>query len=158
VNDLYTDLEKDNEKAFLSLAALAYWDASPHGSNPPGKKWLKELLEDYDEVLLYVYVHEVERKRDRLAEAVNASKDKTYEFKKGLSLWARMTAWECDGVEYQANLKALKDAGVRRVKWVAMEDERTCPECMELDGKTFRIDKVPPKPHPNCRCWLISAD
>ncbi len=158
VNDLYADLEKDNEKAFLQLAELAYKGAIPHGSKAPGKKWLDELLKGYDPVLLYVYLHEVERKRDRMAEGVNASKNKANEFKKGLTYWHRMTAWECDNVEYQANLKALKDSGVRKVKWVAVGDERTCMECRELDGKIYQIDKVPSKPHPGCRCWLTRAD
>lgn len=155
---LYEQLEADNHSAFLALAILVYRSATPHGENPPTKAWLTRMMKDYDPVLLYVYAHEVERKRDRAAEAINAAKDKNHEFKKALSLWHNMTAQYADNVTYQAQLKAFRDAGVQRVKWVATEDERTCRECMELDGKVYQIDNIPPKPHPNCRCWLIPAD
>ncbi len=48
--------------------------------------------------------------------------------------------------------------GVQRLEWLAMEDERMCPVCGGLDGKTFPIDKFPQQPaHPHCRCSNMIA-
>ena len=47
------------------------------------------------------------------------------------------------------------------VKWVARLDEKTCPICRELHGRTWSIDELDsagfmmPPIHPNCRCRLI---
>jgi len=46
-----------------------------------------------------------------------------------------------------------REVGVKKVKWITAHDERTCPECMPLDGKVFRIEDAPgPPKHPGCRC------
>lgn len=48
--------------------------------------------------------------------------------------------------------------GIQRLEWMAMDDERMCPVCGGLDGKTFAIDKFPQQPaHPHCRCTNIVA-
>jgi SPP1 gp7 family putative phage head morphogenesis protein len=50
-------------------------------------------------------------------------------------------------------LKFHERAGVQRLEWLCMEDERSCPVCNGLDGKVFSIDKFPQQPaHPHCRC------
>jgi SPP1 gp7 family putative phage head morphogenesis protein len=44
-----------------------------------------------------------------------------------------------------------KQRGVERVEWLATTSERTCPECMALDGRTFPLDDSPDMPaHVNC--------
>lgn len=56
----------------------------------------------------------------------------------------------------QATLMAYKDRGVKRVEYLAAEDERTCETCGPLDGQIFEIGKAPILPiHPNCRCTYI---
>ncbi len=154
--ELYEELEKDNEAAFLSLAREVYQNANV-GETQPGKAWLKKRLNDYDPVLLYVYLHEVERKRERTAEAINAAKDKNYEFKKALSLWSRMTSQVADNMAYEAHLQALVDSGVKYVRWETQEDEKVCETCGPRDGKIYPIDKIPPRPHWRCRCWIKEA-
>lgn len=149
---LYEALEADNEEAFLALARGVY-----EGDEPPTKAWLRDLLDQYDPVLLYVYGNEVVRKRDRAAEAVNGAQDKGYEFKKALTYWSRMTAWEADTVEYEAAFKALEDSGVEKVRWNTAEDEKVCETCGPRNGKIYPIDKVPDRPHPGCRCWLTAV-
>jgi len=46
-----------------------------------------------------------------------------------------------------------RQVGVKKVKWLIADDERTCDICRPLDGKVFGIDEVegPPR-HPGCRC------
>ena len=46
------------------------------------------------------------------------------------------------------------------VRWVTAEDERVCPMCSSLEGKTWSLDELEtaafmqPPLHPNCRCRL----
>lgn len=152
ITQLYKDLAADNEKAFLSLAVMVYEDAQ--GKKKPDKKWLASILESYDPVYLVVYTNEVDRKRDRLIEGVMASSSKTKEFKRGLSLWSRLTAHEADRITDEAALKAYRDTGVKRVRWRTEEDEKVCGVCADRDRKIYPISSVSAKPHINCRCWL----
>ncbi|NBI10245.1 hypothetical protein D1641_09515 [Colidextribacter sp. OB.20] len=151
---LYKDLAADNKKAFFDLAVMAYQDAQPHGKKEPDMSWILALLDSYDPVYLVVYTHEVERKRDRLIEGVIATSSKTVEFRRGLSLWSRFTGHELDRVTDEATLKAFRDAGVKKVRWRTEDDDKVCPVCGPRDKKVYPINKVPDKPHINCRCWL----
>ena len=36
--------------------------------------------------------------------------------------------------------------------WVSETGKNTCDDCKSLDGKIFWGDKVPLRPHPNCKC------
>jgi SPP1 gp7 family putative phage head morphogenesis protein len=53
-----------------------------------------------------------------------------------------------------ATLDGFKDSGVEKVMWNTNIDGRECKVCRERNGKTYSIDKVPPKAHRNCRCYL----
>lgn len=155
--DLYENLSADNQKVFLELAQEQYKASEPHGDKVPDIDWLLELLLMYDPVTLYVYEHEVERKRDRTAEAINASGAKAKEFRRGLSYWGQMTAHYADAVSDRATLKAFEDAGIKKVQWHTEHDNRVCEICRQRDKKIYPIGKVPPKPHWGCRCWLTSV-
>lgn len=158
VKKLYKDLAADNRKAFLELARKVYNGVDPHGDKRPDGDWLDAFLLEYGPVTKYVYLHEVDRKRDRTTEAIIASTDKAKEFRRGLLYWGQMTAQTCLDVTDAAALKAWKDAGVKRVMWNTEQDDRVCGKCEPRDGKIYPIDKVPPKPHWGCRCWLIPVD
>ena len=46
-----------------------------------------------------------------------------------------------------------REAGIKKIKWMTADDDRTCPECGPLDGKIFRLADAPGPPlHPGCRC------
>jgi len=36
--------------------------------------------------------------------------------------------------------------------WISETGKNTCEECKSLDGKIFTGDKIPLRPHPNCKC------
>ena len=58
----------------------------------------------------------------------------------------------------QGRIKFHQQAGVRKLEWMTMEDERVCPICGPLDGKRFNTGRFPPQPaHPNCRCTSVVA-
>jgi len=81
---------------------------------------------------------------------------------------------------------AFEQAGYRRMRWVAVDDDRTCPFCRVMDGRIVEIGKpfasigdkivgqdengnsrtmevglrdvLTPPLHPRCRCILIPVD
>ncbi|KPV42013.1 phage portal protein family protein [Alicyclobacillus ferrooxydans] len=53
-----------------------------------------------------------------------------------------------------------RDKGVQGAQWSALLDNKTCPLCASLDGKTISVDNPDfdvfrPPLHFNCRCFLI---
>lgn len=83
---------------------------------------------------------------------------------KRTSIWrskreARTTITE---VSNDAHMEEYKRAKAKRYQFVATFDERTCPVCGQLDGKTFNIEDAEPgvnypPMHPNCRCTTVAA-
>lgn len=149
---LYERLERDNEEVFLELAQERYEEVEPHGEEPPDLAWLLALLAAYSAVSKVVYNNEVDRKRGYTAEGINSSTAKVTEFRRGLHYWADFTGQFADEVTDEATLKAYRDAGVHRVRWVTAGDERVCETCRERNGKIYSINAIPSKPHKHCRC------
>ena len=120
-----------------------------------------EYLKAYNPVTGYVYEREVKRKEARTSEgmiAAKKSKDRPF-YRKILetstNLWFTQTKQYADDIADGTVLKVWKTAGVKKVKWVTAKDEKVCGECGPLDEKIFDIDKVPDKPHYNCRCQKV---
>lgn len=149
---LYQDLARDNQEVFLELAQERYQEAEPHGEEPPDLAWLLALLAAYNAVTKVIYDNDVDRKRQYTAEGINSSTAKVTEFRRGLHYWASITADYADIVTDESTLKAFRDAGVRRVRWVTAGDEKVCETCRERNGKVYSINSIPPKPHRRCRC------
>ena len=80
--------------------------------------------------------------------------DKSKEFRRGLLYWGRFTANYSDIVADEAVIKAFKDSGVKRVRWITEGDNKVCDECHDRHGEIYPIDDIPPKPHVGCRCKL----
>ena len=149
---LYQDLAHDNQEIFLELAQERYQEAEPHGEEPPDLAWLLALLAGYSAVTKVIYDNDVDRKRQYTAEGINSSTAKVTEFRRGLHYWADLTATYGDIVTDESTLKAYRDAGVKKVRWVTAGDEKVCETCRERNGKIYSINSIPPKPHRRCRC------
>ena len=149
---LYDQLEADNRQVYLELAQERYQEAEPHGEEPPDLAWLLALLAGYSAVTKVIYDNDVDRKRQYTAEGINSSTAKVTEFRRGLHYWADLTATYSDIVTDESTLKAYRDAGVKKVRWVTVGDERVCETCRERNGKVYSINAIPPKPHRRCRC------
>ena len=148
---LYQDLARDNQEIFLELAQERYQEAEPHGKEPPDLAWLLALLAAYNAVTKVIYDNDVDRKRQYTTEGINSSTAKVTEFRRGLHYWADLTSTYADIVTDESTLKAYRDAGVKRVRWVTAGDERVCETCRERNGKVYSINAIPPK-HRRCRC------
>lgn len=149
---LYDQLEQDNQEIYLELAQERYQEAEPHGEEPPDLAWLLALLAAYNAVTKYQYTNEVERKRQYTTEGINSSTAKVTEFRRGLHYWADLSSTYADIVTDESTLKAYRDAGVKKVKWITAGDEKVCETCRERNGEIYSINSIPPKPHKRCRC------
>jgi SPP1 gp7 family putative phage head morphogenesis protein len=67
---------------------------------------------------------------------------------------------EVTNAQVGGHYQAWAQAGVRRVKWITAEDERTCIPCARNDrvvrkmGERFPSGDLHPGGHPHCRCSL----
>ena len=150
--ELYDQLEADNRQVYLELAQERYQEAEPHGEEPPDLAWLLALLAGYSAVTKVIYNNDAARKMHYTIEGVNSSTAKVTEFRRGLHYWADLTATYGDIVTDESTLKAYRDAGVKKVRWITAGDEKVCETCRERDGKVYSINSIPPKPHRRCRC------
>lgn len=170
---VYKLLEQKNHQAYLELGYLVYIEAfkeaqpdmaeseiSKKSKKAISEKWLDKLQSEYSPVTKYVYSREVERKRARFFEAIVADteaklrRDMESDYRVAENAWIRQTRQAMIDTEDRAAITAYRDAGVRRVRWIAQRDDKVCEECERLDGLVFSIDAVPDKPHYNCRCSL----
>lgn len=60
-------------------------------------------------------------------------------------------------VSNEAEKRTLESTGLKKYRYVATLDERTCPVCGKLDGQVFLLDNAQPgvnfpPMHRNCRC------
>ena len=169
---LFDRLMRENKKQYLEAAKKAYADAIAlavaSGYKDPGvnridETWLLGLLAAYNFVSGYLYESEAERKRLRLAEQMMTAKEYLNRtlyndsLRRSANLWWTQTAhYMLDAVD-TATLDGYRDSGVEKVLWNTNIDGRECKVCRERDGKTYDVDKVPPKAHRNCRCYLTPA-
>lgn len=123
------------------------------------EKWVDKMLKEIDPVALYQFLNEAERKKNRLIEALSAENgiNKSEEIDRALRLWSLQLAHFADKSVDEATAEGFKDVGVEEVKWIAVDDNKTCTTCYERDGEIYLLDEVPPKPHLRCRCEIVPA-
>jgi SPP1 gp7 family putative phage head morphogenesis protein len=115
------------------------------------------LLLAYNPVTKYVFKNELDRKRSRFAEGVIASDTPREEIELAKRLLAKMNKQFLDDVTFDTVVKAYKDDGVDRVRWITSPDDRRCAECKSRHNKIYPIDDIPPKPHLHCRCYVTKV-
>ena len=167
--ELVSRLLKSNKREYLKIAKEATDEAKEDiealgvAATPLviNGKYVDDVLGEYNPVTNYLYYPEAERKRSRLAEAlitaviVNSRADYHKQLRKFADLWHTQTKQYGEKMVDKTRIDTFKKNGIKRVKWVTKEDEKVCKECNERDGKIYPIDKIPDKPHYNCRCWIV---
>lgn len=166
VSKVYDELVERAKKWFLLIARDAYAEAlieagirsreaERRAEEDITNDWVLDMLEDYDGVTMYRFVSEVERKKQRTAEAILATEvERNREIDKSLRLWTQQVAQYADNAVTYATIDGYIEAGVKKVRWHTQEDDRVCVECNKLDEKVFEMDAIPDRPHFRCRCWL----
>ena len=112
------------------------------------------LMLAYNPVTKYIFRNEVERKRARFAEGVISSDTPMEEVKLANRLLAGITKQFEDDATFEAVVTAFRDDNIKEVRWVTAVDDRRCTECKSRHGKIYPIDRIPPKPHIHCRCYV----
>ena len=144
------------DKAVKSAKSVGYSSEE----EPPDEDWLLSVLLTYNLVTGYLYDRESERKRLRLNEQIltareygdrNVFRDSV---RKTANLWWTQTAQYGVSIVDRATIKGYEDMGVKYVRWVAVKDDKTCPDCDDRNGEIYKLSEVPEKTHYQCRCYL----
>lgn len=121
--------------------------------------YLAGLLDDPNAVTHYAFESELMRKRDRAKESIMSvptKMQKQLELQKANRFVAQQVGFYVDITSQDAELQALKDAGVEKVQRHEMDDGKVCEICKQEDGAVYDIDDIPPIPHLRCRRWFTS--
>ena len=159
---MYDGFLKDNESIYLKVAKDAYKRATEGKKKVDiDREWLVGVLAGYNLVTGYLYKSEADRKRLRLNEQILTAREYgnrqmfNDSLRRSANLWWTQTSQYGISVVDEATIKGFKDMGVKRVQWIAADDEKTCPTCGARDNKIYHINKIPPKPHYGCRCYIV---
>ena len=168
--ELFDRLMRENERLYLQVAKKAYADAVKAaiaagyidpGENKINQAWVIALLGAYNFVSGYLYESEADRKRLRLVEQMMTAREYLNRtlyndsVRRAANLWwTQASHYMLEAVD-KATLDGYKDSGVDKVEWHTNIDGRECKVCHERNGVIYAIDKVPPKPHRNCRCYCV---
>ena len=167
--ELFDRLLRENKRLYLKVAKKAYEDAiaaaeaagyKHSGEHRINEMWLIALLGAYNFVSGYLYESEAERKRLRLSEQMMTAREYLNRtlyndsVRRSANLWWTQAAHSMIEAVDKATHDGYVDCGVSQVQWHSEIDGRECKVCRERNGKIYSIDKVPPKPHRNCRCYL----
>ena len=161
---MYDSFLKDNETIYLKVAKDAYKKATENGKKTEiDREWLVGVLAGYNLVTGYLYDREAERKRLRLNEQILTAREFGNRelfhssLRRSANLWWTQTSQYGISIVDEATIKGFKDMGVKSVRWIAADDEKTCEICGGRDNKIYHINKIPPKPHYGCRCYVVPA-
>jgi SPP1 gp7 family putative phage head morphogenesis protein len=159
---MYDGFLKDNEAIYLKVARDAYKRATEGEEKTEiNSQWLLGVLAGYNLVTGYLYNREADRKRLRLNEQILTAREYDNRqmlhdsLRRSANLWWTQTSQYGISVVDEATIKGFKDIGIKRVRWIAADDEKTCPTCGGRDNKIYHINRIPPKPHYGCRCYVV---
>lgn len=167
--EMFDRFLSENEALYLKSAKDAYKSAVKRAKkdgfegkeSEPTEDFIVGVLAGYNLVTGYLYEKEVDRKRMRLNEQILTAREYNNRTMFQDSLRRTANLWWSQTLQYgismvdEATIKGFKDMGVEEVRWIAADDEKTCPTCGERDNKVYKLDKIPHKPHYGCRCYIV---
>jgi len=157
---VYQAIKKELGEILEDLSAEIYDEASALGFDGELKDldeaWIEEFFDEYNPTTKYVFSNELDRKESRLFESIVADiASKLQSYKTAERLLSNQIKHNSILFEDAVQKITYKGMGVKKVKWIAEDDHKTCSVCRALDQAIFLLEEVPFKPHPNCRCYLI---
>lgn len=155
-HEIYDEALRITEREATRLVKSVYDSHRDSGtvSESEANGFVLALMLSYNPVTKYVYKNEVDRKRSRFAEGVISSDTPLEEVELAKRRLIAMNKQFADDATFGSLVKAYQDDGVSEVRWVTTEDDKRCRECRSRHGKVYPIDKIPPKPHMHCRCYV----
>ena len=166
---MYDRFLEENEALYLKAAQDAYKKAvkKAKAEGYEGEEeevdgaFVVGLLAGYNLVTGYLYKKEADRKRLRLNEQIYTAREYNNRsmfqdsLRRAANLWWTQTTQYGISAVDEATVKGFTDMGVEEVRWIAANDEKTCPTCGARDDKIYKIKDLPPKPHYGCRCYIV---
>ena len=166
--EMFDRLLHDNEEMYLRVAKDAYAKAVKKAKaedfsgeeSAVDASLVESVLLGYNLVTGYLYKKEADRKRLRLNEQILTAREYNNRQLYNGSLRRTANLWWTQTTQYgismvdEATVKGFKDMGVKFVRWVAADDDRTCPTCNGRDGVIYKLSRIPGKPHYGCRCYV----
>ena len=163
IHKLYKSIYKTVKQEFLKVVneiyQVIYDEAVDMGFDGDirnlDEAWVEEFFSLYNPVTKYVFSNEIDRKESRLFEALVSNeleRLKSYAYAERL-ITSQIEQYAIDLEDSIAKV-VYEDTNVKKVKWNAEDDHKTCGVCNELDGQIFDLNDVPPKQHYQCRCWI----
>ena len=156
-HEIYREVLKQIKRESARLVKSVYKNYRENGeaiSSKDANAFVLTLMLAYNPVTKYVFKNELDRKRARFAEGVISSDTPREEVELAKRLLVGMSKQFEDDVTFETVVKAYKDDGVEKVRWITEADDKRCLECKSRHGKIYRIDSIPPKPHRYCRCYV----
>ncbi len=171
LKNTYDSLGRFNHEHYVQIANEAHLFAL---SLLDDKERLKEAAKEFDTedivnyvianyniITGYLYRKETERKRLRLLEEMATGREfrdrqrYTKAIRRSANLWYTQSMQYAIDIEDRVLLNTFEKAGVKKVRWIAEHDEKTCEVCSKRDGKVYEINAIPNKTHYNCRCYVV---
>lgn len=155
-HEIYDEALQETEQAATQMAKVVYntHSESREMDETEANGLVLALMLAYNPVTKYIFRNEVDRKRSRFAESVIASNTPREEIKLAKRLLTATASQFLDDATFDTIVQAYKDDGVKEVRWVTAEDDKRCKKCASMHNKIYPIDKIPPKPHLHCRCYI----
>ena len=155
VNGTYESINRTVRKVYLKLANKLYRENVQRKKDLKSldEEWVDSILAACDPVTMYQFDQEIDRKSARCYEAIIASRASMVEIDRAMRGIAYQCRMYADRITDEAVMQAYEHDKVKKVRWRAENDTKTCKICESRDGKIYSINKVPADPHPLCRCW-----
>jgi SPP1 gp7 family putative phage head morphogenesis protein len=121
--------------------------------------WLKRLEDDLELWTMYVG-NDIKRSIMRRDDIEKVLKQLDKRFMSMENIIQKLAMTESTAVGSIARREIFKELGIKKYRYYAREDERTCEVCGSLHGLEFPISSyevgVNASPiHPWCRCWEV---
>lgn len=155
-HEIYDEALKETEQAATQMAKIVYntHSESREMDETEANGLVLALMLAYNPVTKYIFRNEVDRKRSRFAESVIASNTPREEVELAKRLLTATASQFLDDATFDTIVQAYKDDGVKEVRWITAADDKRCKKCASMHNKIYPIDKIPPKPHLHCRCYI----
>ena len=158
--EIYDEALKVTEQEATRLVKSVY-DSHRESAVIPAEEahaFVVALMGAYNPTTKYIYRNELDRKRSRFAEGVISSDAPREEVELAKRLLIALNKQFADDATFDAVVKAYKDDGVKRVRWITAPDDKRCKVCKARHHKIYDIEHIPPKPHLHCRCYVEKVE
>lgn len=148
---LYERISAETERVFRLIAKCKYKEIA--GEDFIIGMWLSGLLGESNPLTGYIWKNDIDRKRQYFTESIMSGEPIDKAAKKALRYWYTSQKAYADYITDAASMQAFEDTGAEYVRYIAVDDMRTCHECWKRHGKIYPLASAPDIPrHHNCRC------